>query len=73
MKKSHAIAVVDYPAEDIPQGLDPAFLDAPYFESTSKGALHRLGCLYNSPKWEHPNWNRTTQRSWKKNRKTPWK
>lgn len=28
---------------------------------------------YDSDKWEQPWWNRSTERSWKRNRKTQWK
>ena len=65
--------ITEIPANDIPQGLDPSFLDAPVFEGTTKKVIRELGDLYDSPKWEHPEWNRSTQRCWKKQRLTQYK
>ena len=33
----------------------------------------KLSCQYNCFKWDQPGWNRSTQRTWKKQRATQYK
>jgi len=51
----------------------------PVFVGNSKGVLKIAGRrkglknLYDSDKWEQPHWNRSTERSWKNQRKNQYR